>query len=53
MHSRGFAGSGVKDVTDAAGVPKNIDVHGTRRIVDSARITPAVVEVESHPYHPQ
>ena len=25
----------------------------TREIVDSARIKPAVVEVESHPYHPQ
>ena len=31
----------------------DIDVHGTRRIVDTARIKPAVVEVESHPYHPQ
>jgi diketogulonate reductase-like aldo/keto reductase len=31
----------------------DIDVEGTRRIVDTARITPAVVEVESHPYHPQ
>lgn len=31
----------------------DIDVHGTRRVVDSARIKPAVVEVESHPYHPQ
>ena len=31
----------------------DIDVEGTRRIVDSARIKPAVVEVESHPYHPQ
>lgn len=31
----------------------DIDVEGTRQIVDSARIRPAVVEVESHPYHPQ
>ena len=31
----------------------DIDVEGTREIVDTARIKPAVVEVESHPYHPQ
>jgi diketogulonate reductase-like aldo/keto reductase len=31
----------------------DIDVDGTRGIVDAARIKPAVVEVESHPYHPQ
>jgi diketogulonate reductase-like aldo/keto reductase len=31
----------------------DIDVAGTRRVVDAARIAPAVVEVESHPYHPQ
>ena len=31
----------------------DIDVEGTRRIVNAARIKPAVVEVESHPYHPQ
>jgi diketogulonate reductase-like aldo/keto reductase len=31
----------------------DIDAEGTREIVDSARIKPAVVEVESHPYHPQ
>ena len=31
----------------------DIDVAGTREIVDTARIKPAVVEVESHPYHPQ
>ncbi|RDH75653.1 aldo/keto reductase [Mycolicibacterium moriokaense] len=31
----------------------DIDVANTRRIVDVARIKPAVVEVESHPYHPQ
>src|SRR6478609_5070601 len=31
----------------------DIDAAGTRKIIDSARIKPAVVEVESHPYHPQ
>jgi diketogulonate reductase-like aldo/keto reductase len=31
----------------------DIDAEGTRAIVDTARIKPAVVEVESHPYHPQ
>jgi diketogulonate reductase-like aldo/keto reductase len=31
----------------------DIDVDGAKRIADSARIKPAVVEVESHPYHPQ
>jgi diketogulonate reductase-like aldo/keto reductase len=31
----------------------DIDAEGTRRIVNTARIKPAVVEVESHPYHPQ
>jgi diketogulonate reductase-like aldo/keto reductase len=31
----------------------DIDVEGTRSIVNIARIKPAVVEVESHPYHPQ
>ena len=31
----------------------DIDVDGTREIIDTARIKPAVVEVESHPYHPQ
>jgi diketogulonate reductase-like aldo/keto reductase len=31
----------------------DIDVEGTRKIVNGARIKPAVVEVESHPYHPQ
>jgi diketogulonate reductase-like aldo/keto reductase len=31
----------------------DIGVDGTRRIVETARIAPAVVEVESHPYHPQ
>lgn len=31
----------------------DIDAAGTKEIVDAARIKPAVVEVESHPYHPQ
>jgi diketogulonate reductase-like aldo/keto reductase len=31
----------------------DIDAEGTREIVNTARIKPAVVEVESHPYHPQ
>jgi diketogulonate reductase-like aldo/keto reductase len=31
----------------------DIDAERTRAIVDTARIKPAVVEVESHPYHPQ
>ena len=31
----------------------DIDAEGAREVVDTARITPAVVEVESHPYHPQ
>lgn len=31
----------------------DIGVEGVRRILDSARIKPAVVEVESHPFHPQ
>jgi diketogulonate reductase-like aldo/keto reductase len=31
----------------------DIDVEGAKRIAESARIKPAVVEVESHPYHPQ
>jgi len=31
----------------------DIDVESTREIVNTARIKPAVVEVESHPYHPQ
>jgi diketogulonate reductase-like aldo/keto reductase len=39
-------------LTRAIGV-SDIDVERTRRIVGSARIKPAVVEVESHPYHPQ
>jgi diketogulonate reductase-like aldo/keto reductase len=31
----------------------DIDADRTRKIIDAARIKPAVVEVESHPYHPQ
>ena len=31
----------------------DIDAARTRGIIDTARIKPAVVEVESHPYHPQ
>ncbi|GLE54655.1 aldo/keto reductase [Mycobacterium montefiorense] len=31
----------------------DISVEGTRKIIDAARIKPAVVQVESHPYHPQ
>jgi diketogulonate reductase-like aldo/keto reductase len=41
-----------KGLTRAIGL-SDIDVEGTRGIVDTARIKPAVVEVESHPYHPQ
>ncbi len=39
-------------LTRAIGL-SDIDVDGTRGIVATARIKPAVVEVESHPYHPQ
>jgi diketogulonate reductase-like aldo/keto reductase len=39
-------------LTKAIGL-SDIDVDGTRRVVETARIKPAVVEVESHPYHPQ
>lgn len=39
-------------LTRAIGL-SDIDVEGARRIVDTARIKPAVVQVESHPYHPQ
>jgi aldehyde reductase len=39
-------------LTRAIGV-SDIDVATTKRILDAARIKPAVVEVESHPYHPQ
>src|SRR5271155_3661861 len=31
----------------------DIDADRAREIIDTARIKPAVVEVESHPYHPQ
>lgn len=31
----------------------DIDADGTRDVIAGARIAPAVVEVESHPYHPQ
>jgi diketogulonate reductase-like aldo/keto reductase len=41
-----------RGLTRAIGL-SDIDVDGTRRVVNSARIKPAVVEVESHPYHPQ
>jgi diketogulonate reductase-like aldo/keto reductase len=39
-------------LTRAIGL-SDIDAEGAREIVDTARILPAVVEVESHPYHPQ
>lgn len=39
-------------LTHAIGL-SDIGVDDTRRIVDAARIKPAVVQVESHPYHPQ
>ncbi len=39
-------------LTAAIGL-SDIGFDGARRIVDTARIKPAVVEVESHPYHPQ
>jgi diketogulonate reductase-like aldo/keto reductase len=39
-------------LTRAIGL-SDIDTEGTRHIVEAARIKPAVVEVESHPYHPQ
>jgi len=39
-------------LTRAIGL-SDIDAEGTRKIVNTARIKPAVVEVESHPYHPQ
>lgn len=41
-----------KGLTRAIGL-SDIDAAGTRRILETARIKPAVVEVESHPYHPQ
>jgi diketogulonate reductase-like aldo/keto reductase len=39
-------------LTRAIGL-SDIDANGVRKIVDTARIAPAVVEVEAHPYHPQ
>lgn len=39
-------------LTGAIGL-SDIDVEGAKRIAETARIKPAVVEVESHPYHPQ
>lgn len=39
-------------LTRAIGL-SDIDADGTRQVVSTARIKPAVVEVESHPYHPQ
>ena len=39
-------------LTGAIGL-SDIDVEGVKRIAQTARIKPAVVEVESHPYHPQ
>src|SRR6201998_3061854 len=39
-------------LTRAIGL-SDIDADGAREIIDTARIKPAVVEVESHPYHPQ
>jgi diketogulonate reductase-like aldo/keto reductase len=39
-------------LTGAIGL-SDIDVEGVKRIINTARIKPAVVEVESHPYHPQ
>ena len=39
-------------LTGAIGL-SDIDVEGVKRIAGTARIKPAVVEVESHPYHPQ
>lgn len=39
-------------LTGAIGL-SDIDVERTKKIVNTARTKPAVVEVESHPYHPQ
>ncbi|WP_414688999.1 aldo/keto reductase [Mycobacterium sp.] len=39
-------------LTGAIGL-SDIDVEGAKRIIDTARLKPAVVEAESHPYHPQ
>lgn len=45
----GLVGEGL---TRAIGL-SDIDVEGVRGIAETARIKPAVVQVESHPYHPQ
>ncbi|OBH40084.1 aldo/keto reductase [Mycobacterium mantenii] len=39
-------------LTRAIGL-SDIDAEGARNVTETARIKPAVVEVESHPYHPQ
>jgi diketogulonate reductase-like aldo/keto reductase len=39
-------------LTSAIGL-SDIDAAGAAEVVDNARIKPAVVEVEAHPYHPQ
>src|SRR6202034_2374935 len=39
-------------LTGAIGL-SDIDVEGVKRVAQTARIKPAVVGVESHPYHPQ
>jgi diketogulonate reductase-like aldo/keto reductase len=49
--------SAMEDLVDA-GLTRaiglsDIDVEGTRKVLNAARIKPAVVEVEAHPYHPQ
>jgi diketogulonate reductase-like aldo/keto reductase len=49
--------SAMEDLVDA-GLTRaiglsDIDVDGTRKVLNAARIKPAVVEVEAHPYHPQ
>src|SRR6201985_3677287 len=43
---------GDKGLSRAIGL-SDISAERTQTIIDSARIAPAVVEVESHPYHPQ
>jgi diketogulonate reductase-like aldo/keto reductase len=49
--------SAMEDLVDA-GLTRaiglsDIDVDGTHKVLNAARIKPAVVEVEAHPYHPQ
>jgi diketogulonate reductase-like aldo/keto reductase len=41
-----------EELSGAIGL-SDIGAERTREIIDTARIKPAVVEVESHPYHPQ